>query len=311
MEKTNSTRKQIPVSPTAEVFRNGPLDFKLGYMGKQNPNREVRNLSSGRRVQPNLKTLHVYNHDVLRHFKIEITSSGLPDKPFLAKASTNLITHSMVSQHEGEVVIPADGTHQEVLRYARRIISHKARQLARAPGFTRSDRQDLEQELILELLRRLPGFNPRKANPKTFVAWTLDQKTKNLLRQHTFGLRDYHREERSLNEQVISEAGVKVELSETITQEEPDRWRGRPERSPQEQWELAHDVKVMLDNLPEHLRVLCQYLKYDTVPGAARRMGVSERTIYVWLKKVRNLCRKFEFLFFFQFLYAEISNFGL
>ena len=37
--------------------------------------------------------------------------------------------------------------------YAVRLIKHKARQLIGSAGFTESDRDDLEQDLMLDLLR--------------------------------------------------------------------------------------------------------------------------------------------------------------
>ena len=44
--------------------------------------------------------------------------------------------------------------------YAAGLIRFKARQLVGQAGFTASDRNDLEQDLILDLLRRLPKYDP-------------------------------------------------------------------------------------------------------------------------------------------------------
>ncbi len=47
--------------------------------------------------------------------------------------------------------------------YAIRLIKYKARTLVGKAGFTASDREDLEQELILDLLHRLPRYDRNRA----------------------------------------------------------------------------------------------------------------------------------------------------
>ena len=56
-----------------------------------------------------------------------------------------------------------DNRYEGIDEYAVRIIKHKARQLVGRAGFTESDREDLEQEMMLDLLRRLPKFDPKRA----------------------------------------------------------------------------------------------------------------------------------------------------
>ena len=54
--------------------------------------------------------------------------------------------------------------------YAVQIIKFKAKQLVGRVGLTDSDREDLEQEMILDLLQRLPKYNPDRAQRNTFIA---------------------------------------------------------------------------------------------------------------------------------------------
>ena len=54
--------------------------------------------------------------------------------------------------------------------FAVKLIKRKARQLAGRVGFLHADRQDLEQEMALDLLLRLPHFDPTLATRETFVA---------------------------------------------------------------------------------------------------------------------------------------------
>ena len=59
-----------------------------------------------------------------------------------------------------------DKRYKGIDEYAVRIIKYKARQLVGRVGFTESDREDLEQEMILDLLQRLPKYDPARAQPR-------------------------------------------------------------------------------------------------------------------------------------------------
>jgi RNA polymerase sigma-70 factor (ECF subfamily) len=178
---------------------------------------------------------------------------------------------------------------QEIDEYAAKVIRHKARQLVGTAGYTESDRDDLEQEMMLDLLMRLPKFNPDKATQKTFVARIIERKISKLIRHRTCEMRDYRREACSLNGCLEAENGMTIELSETIAQEELGRRTGRRSRSAQEKWEFAQDMATTLSRLPEHLRRICDLLKTRTVSDAAREMGIPRTTINDHVKKLRDL----------------------
>jgi len=61
--------------------------------------------------------------------------------------------------------------------YAVQLIKYKARQLVGRVGFTESDRDDLEQELMLDLLRRLPKYNVSGQETTSFRLASLGGKT--------------------------------------------------------------------------------------------------------------------------------------
>ena len=54
--------------------------------------------------------------------------------------------------------------------YAVQHIRFKARQLAGQAGFGAGERKDLEQELFLDLLQRLPQYDPERARRTTFIS---------------------------------------------------------------------------------------------------------------------------------------------
>jgi RNA polymerase sigma-70 factor (ECF subfamily) len=178
---------------------------------------------------------------------------------------------------------------QEVNEYAAKVIRHKARQLVGTAGYTESERDDLEQEMMLDLLMRLPKYDANKATQKTFVARIIERKISTLIRHHTCEMRDYRREACSLNERLEAENGATVELSETVAQEERDRMTGRRSRSAQEDWEFAQDMAATLARLPENLRRFCELLMTGNISDAAREMGVPRTTLNDHVKKLREI----------------------
>ncbi len=141
--------------------------------------------------------------------------------------------------------------------------------------------------MMLDLLMRLPKFDPNKATQKTFVARIIERKVSKLIRHRTCEMRDHRREVCSLNERLEAENGATVELSETIALEERDRMTGRRSRSAQEDWEFAQDMAATLARLPENLRRLCELLQRGTISDAACEMGVPRTTLNDHVKKLR------------------------
>ena len=71
----------------------------------------------------------------------------------------------------------SDNQYDGIDPYAAGLIRFKARQLVGQAGFTASDREDIEQKLILDLLRRLPKYNPKRAQLNTFIARVVDTRS--------------------------------------------------------------------------------------------------------------------------------------
>jgi RNA polymerase sigma-70 factor (ECF subfamily) len=177
----------------------------------------------------------------------------------------------------------------ELSDYAIRHIRHRARQLARTEGIAAQDIEDIRQDLIVDLLERLPKFDPAKATCNTFVARIIDRKVAKLIRDRNCEKRDPRREECSLNECIDDGEGGSVERVQTIAADEADRRLGRQARSDQETAELALDVEAVLKRLPDNLRRLCELLKTGSIADAARAMGVPRTTLNDHVKKLREV----------------------
>jgi len=171
---------------------------------------------------------------------------------------------------------------EDVDEYARRLISWKAKQLVGKAGFTESDREDIEQELTLDLLERLPNYDPSRASKHTFIARVVAHKIARLIERRTAAKRDHSRAVVSLSELVGLEEVHLEPRAATVEEGGTGAYRSRAKSR-----DLAFDLAELLQNLPEELRTLCERLKTQSVSDVCRETGVPRSTIYEWMKRLR------------------------
>ena len=176
--------------------------------------------------------------------------------------------------------------------YAVRLIKYKSAQLAGQAGFRVSDRDDLEQELVFDLWRRLPRYDPARARRNTFIARVVEHKIASLIEARKAGMRDYRRCRCSLNDRIEDADGRSLERGETIDQDDYLLRTGARSRPAEELQALALDVATFLETLPPELRELCRRLEAETVSEISRATGVPRGTLYESIKKLRKICEE-------------------
>jgi RNA polymerase sigma-70 factor, ECF subfamily len=164
------------------------------------------------------------------------------------------------------------------------LIRRKARRMIGRAGLTASDQPDLEQELVLHLLRRLPAA-AGQPQCRALVNTVLDRCLANILRDLLAQKRNPKRVG-SLHQRVPTEEG-QAELGQTISREEQDARTGRQPRSDEERVDLQQDLAAALARLPPDLRELAERLQHQGVAEAARSTGVPRTTLYAGLRRLR------------------------
>jgi RNA polymerase sigma-70 factor (ECF subfamily) len=183
-----------------------------------------------------------------------------------------------------------DKRYKGIDEYAVRIIKFKARQLVGRVGFTESDREDLEQEMMLDLLQRLSKYDPERAQRNTFIARVVDHKIATIIEARKAGLRDYRLCRCSLDDRFEYgeyEDSFCIERMEIIDQEDYLMRTGKISRPSCELRDLSIDVRQAIEKLPPELRELCRRLDTDTVTEISRDTGIPRGTIYESIKKMR------------------------
>jgi len=177
--------------------------------------------------------------------------------------------------------------------FTQRLIKHKARELVGNAGFTWSDLEDLQQELMLDLLGRLRKYNPERAKRSMFIASVVNHKIAALLESRTAKARDPKRCKQSLNEMVEDEDGCLVQRAETVDLEDYLQRTGRLSRPLEQVRDLKIDLAEVAEFFPPELRSLLEQLKTYSVTDISRQTGVPRGTIYESVKILQGLLEKF------------------
>jgi RNA polymerase sigma-70 factor (ECF subfamily) len=168
------------------------------------------------------------------------------------------------------------------------LIRYKARRLVEHEGFTESDLPDIEQDLALDVLRRLSRYDPRRAGARTFVSRIVDNHVATLIEFRKAHMRDYRREAGSLDERMVDAGGnvgdpIPLVRSKTYTKAVLES-----ARLAEKLRTLRIDLERVLAALPAEQRALCERLRTATVAEISRETGVPRGTLYERIGEIRS-----------------------
>jgi len=176
----------------------------------------------------------------------------------------------------------ANRTRKPFDAYAAEVIRFKARQLVGKAGFTKSDREDLEQELALDFLRRSRNFNPDKSKRSTFTTWVVAHHVATILESRHAPTRDVRREGPSLDAMIADDGGKQVERITIM-----DAKANHSGRSSEELHPLKLDIQSVIETLPPRFREIAEGLKTHSVTEIAQQHGMSRRHMHRLVNKIR------------------------
>jgi RNA polymerase sigma-70 factor (ECF subfamily) len=171
--------------------------------------------------------------------------------------------------------------------YAVNLIRYKARQLSGRVGFVEADCDDLEQDMVMDLLRRLPRFDPARAKRETYIARIVEHRVATIIEAHKAGLRDYRRVAGSLDERRPDDGGASGDSPPVLDQDAYRRESLASARRDEDLHNLRRDLEQAFGELPPELRALCLRLFTSTVSEISRETGVPRGTVYESIQKLR------------------------
>lgn len=179
-----------------------------------------------------------------------------------------------------------DRLDSEVHLFLRRLVRRKARQLVRHCAFSKSDREDIAQELTICVLASLERFDPTRGTIFSFIYTIVERKAATLRRYHAAAKRDSMRCG-SLSVDVREDDGVRVELASTITEDAPSLRLFQRFRHAQYQSERNLDLDTVIARLPRRERDVCLRLKTASPSQVARQLRIPRASIYEIIGKIR------------------------
>ncbi len=175
-----------------------------------------------------------------------------------------------------------------------RIVRLKANRLVKSAEFAATERQDVEQELILRWLTRRGRFDAARGRLETFADVILNNAIRTMLEARRAGKRDERLCIYTLDDSIDKQAERGMTRHETYNQDDYFQAMGVRKCPPEELYDLRLDVGQALRRLSPRQRELAQRLMNQTVSEAARSMKISRTTLYAWLKPIREVFTELE-----------------
>lgn len=185
-----------------------------------------------------------------------------------------------------------DATFAEFEDYARTFIKLRAVKLKEILGLSRSDIDDLRQDLTIHLIERMPLYDPEKSTPKGFIVMVLNNRIRTIIRLHRESMEALNLTTLSLEEEFSDDDSQPIQRFETIDAEESLLSAGLIRRRMLDHVEMKADVARFLEKLPKRLQDLCLLLQEKPIAQAARETGLSRQKIHDELVRMRLLAEQ-------------------
>lgn len=180
-----------------------------------------------------------------------------------------------------------DGTDPTIIQS----VQAQARRLFHTNIFPDMEIEDIEQELMLHVLRRAPNFDAARASFPTFI----DRVTRN---RAAALIETARTQKRGFGTKTVLFSDLETS-SETPAESPADRlgaghdlW-DHSDLVPEHAAMLRHDLSRLLETLPQSLWQCCQWLLEDSVGNVSRLSGLARGTIHSRVKTLRRRCHEF------------------
>jgi RNA polymerase sigma-70 factor (ECF subfamily) len=175
-----------------------------------------------------------------------------------------------------------DGIDSRIVQLVRR----KAHQISRQPGFSAEDKRDLEQDLFLDLYRRLPRFDPARASFSSFANLVVNHRAATILETHRAAKRNPGRVACSFDEPTATPSANGEGEQAELTREEHLYLADELRLADPTDADLAFDVQRAVASLPFDLQTLCCDLAYETPTQISRESQISRQSVYEHRKEI-------------------------
>lgn len=162
--------------------------------------------------------------------------------------------------------------------YAARMVRVKAIGLCVRPEFAGEDREDIEQELTLFLLRQAHYYDPQKSQLNTFINRVIRSRISTLIRDRSRNRRMPAKCNGLQSTEALIDCGDgTITIRETLTQADRDRRLGLCGKEHVDEVQLTIDVQEAIASLPANLRPVARSLMTRNFGETKEKMKLSHR----------------------------------
>lgn len=171
--------------------------------------------------------------------------------------------------------------------YVKRLLRVKAGQLKRRPEFRRTGRSDIEQDLVVYVMKKAHLFDPDRASVRTFISRVVDSAVAIMIRgarreKRAAGLTAW-----SLDGTVFKHDEDVTPLAELITGADVSRRLGLQPLSAQQRCDLEADVGAVVKDLSPALKAILARRLDGSEASVARDLGTSRRQVRKAMARIR------------------------
>jgi RNA polymerase sigma-70 factor (ECF subfamily) len=163
------------------------------------------------------------------------------------------------------------------------LIRVKSKSVIGKAGLRPEDIEDVMQDIILDILLRLPNFDPEKSSRHTFIDDLANNRIARMLCDRSCSKRNYKLEPASLD--TIAD---NAQAGDAVSEEAAPWNSGERTLSDFEVFELREDIVRVLEKLPPKMRGICVMLMQNNICAVAAETGIPKATLIAHLKKIRN-----------------------
>lgn len=170
--------------------------------------------------------------------------------------------------------------------YLVKLVRIKVHRLIGHYGYTEADRLDLQQDLMVAVLRKMKGFSPDRGKPSTYMVRIVDGAIKDIIRIRMAQRRSWSIYQASLDEESPEDLPQdpallmdSVRSADMVGREGLDVDEG-------EAAALRIDLERVLDTLPADLRAICERLKEVSLTALSRETGIPRTTLFHKRKQI-------------------------
>jgi len=158
--------------------------------------------------------------------------------------------------------------------YALERIDFRVRQLAGRFDLSQDDKEDLRQDMVVELLTALDRFDPDRSKRETFISRVLDKFVR-------YTARTLSTHQRRASDSPLGLEEVALGFQPVVNDPRDGQLNEQDRR------QLRLDMAKAIARMPERLRRICRLLTEYSPAEAAERLGVCRQSIYRNIAEIR------------------------